>query len=353
MQTSTYLPARVAVAAWILVVAVAVPAGRVWAAGPAPERHYLANGLDVTLYPSDALEARLDRSGDTPVIRLDDGRFLSVITDIDDPSIYNKGDGRFHPFQAEAVLRTLTGVTHPEMSLSVTVYLLPYPRRAVLVSSTSGLEIFLSPHVLEIHPSVSAYIVAHELGHVFHNRRLPDSDADGWSAYRLIRRIDDPARFNETSQHAYQPREIFAEDFRVLFGGDEAAFGGTIENSELASPNDVAGLRDFMVALGDVPVRTTSRIRATSYPNPFNPETEIRVGVPAEFVDAGQAVSVKIFDVSGALVNEVFSGVPATEEFAVRWNGRTQSGIPVASGNYYALVRAGDAKTTVKLVLIK
>ena len=53
----------------------------------------------------------------------------------------------------------------------------------VLVSSTSGAELFLSPHVLDIDPSVAAYIIAHELGHAFHNRFMPDG-SPAWDEYR-------------------------------------------------------------------------------------------------------------------------------------------------------------------------
>ena len=100
-------------------------------------------------------------------------------------------------------------MTHPNMPLEVRIYLLPYPRRGAMVSSTAGNEIFLSPHVLEIEPAVASYIIAHELGHVFHNRFMP-SGSSRWREYRELRGITDEQQFNDGAAHAYRPREIFA-----------------------------------------------------------------------------------------------------------------------------------------------
>ena len=315
-------------------------------------RHRLANGLVVTLYSSELLASRLERRGDGPVIPLDDGRYLSVITDIDDPTISNKGDGSFHPFREEKIIEILEAITHPNLDVDMQIYILPYPRRNLLVSSTSGRAVFLSPHVLEIHPAVCAYIVSHEIGHVFHHAYLPDN-SPLWGRYRQIRGITDTWRYSATRMHAYRPAEIFAEDFRVLFGSVEAAFGGRVENPELSSPLVVAGLREFFADLGGTPVATGPKVRATSYPNPFNPDTEIRINIPHEILTAQKNVTVRIYNVRGALVTEIYSDVPTGEDLFVHWDGRDQRGNSVASANYFALIEAGRARTTLKLVLLK
>jgi len=314
--------------------------------------HSLPNGLDVTVYGSELLESRLTWYGGDAIIPLDDGRYLSVITDINDASIYNKGDGRFHPFPEDRVLEILKGVSHDKLDLDVTVYILPFPRTNLLVSSTSGNTVFLSPHVRDIHPEVCAYIVAHELGHVFHNAYMPDGSGP-WETFLRIRRITDEYVFYANATHAYRPKEIFAEDFRVLFGGFDAAFGGRIENPELPSPTLVAGLEEFIAGIGGPAVIARAKVRVTSYPNPFNPETEIRVIVPEEIVRAQGRVTVRIYDVSGALVRELYSAVPFGDNLYVRWDGRDENGNGVASANYFALIEAGQARATLKLVLLK
>lgn len=317
-----------------------------------PARHRLANGLDVTVYSSDLLASRLMWRSDGPAIPLDDGRYLCVVTDIDDPSISNKGDGSFHPFSEERIIEVLESISHPNLDIDVQIYILPYPRRNLLVSSTSGRAVFLSPHVLEIHPVVCAYIVSHEIGHVFHNAYLPD-DSPLWGRYRQIRTITDTWKYSATSAHAYRPAEIFAEDFRVLFGSVEATFGGRVENPELPSPLVVAGLKEFFTGLGGTPVASGPKVRATSYPNPFNPDTEIRINIPNEILIARENVTVRIYDVRGALVTEIYSDVPTGENLFVHWDGRDQRGNSVASANYFALIEAGRTRTTLKLILLK
>ncbi len=318
----------------------------------AGSRLALANGVSVTVFDAEYLASQVTTFVGDAAIRLDDGRLLPVITDINDPSIWNKGDGEFHPFPANMTLEALRQIDLPAGNLSLRVYLLPYPRRDVLVSSTSGGEIFLSPHVLEIDPSVLAYIVAHEVGHVFHNRFMPDGSSV-WEEYRTLRGISDESRFYDSASHAYRPREILAEDFRVLFGGEEARMDGRVENVEIALPEDVGGLRSFFVRVARTTVAArTPLIAASSYPNPFNPDTEIRVGVPSELVAGGAPVSVRIYSVTGALVKELYSG-RATGDFVVRWDGTDRNGSAVASATYYAAVRVGDARETVRLLLLK
>ena len=234
------------------------------------------------------------------------------------------------------------------MELNVTVYLLPYPRRNLLVSSTSGNTIFLSPHVREIHPAVCAYIVAHELGHVFHNAYMPEG-SPLWDDYMWIRGITNTNVFYARATHAYRPREIFAEDFRVLFGGRDAAFDGRIENPELPSPTLVHGLLDFVSDIGGRLPTSRSVISVTSYPNPFNPETEIRVVISDAMVRAGERVTVRIYDIRGALVKELYSDVPIGDHLYVRWNGIDNSGNAVASAPLLRFDRsrcvAGDFET--------
>ena len=316
------------------------------------EQIALSNGLSATVYPADYLRDRLVSPGPDAAIQLDDERLIPVITDIGDPSIVNKGDGTFHPFSVEDVLATLRAIDYRTINMSIRVYLLPYPRRSLLVSSTSGAELFLSPHVLDIDPSVAAYIIAHELGHAFHNRFMPDG-SPAWDEYRRIRGITDTARFSDRAGHAYRPKEIFAEDFRVLFGGEAAYFGGFVENTELARPESVSGLESFFVRVASEPVASRApRIVATSYPNPFNPDTEVRISLPAELSGGSERVSVRVYSVTGALVRDLYDG-RATGDFAVRWDGTDNRGSRVASATYYAAVIAGGSKETVKLVLLK
>lgn len=319
------------------------------AAYATPEHFQYANGISATVVTAEDLAARLTTYQGSPAIQLPDGRMLPVITDVSDPSIYNKGDGRFHAFTPGLVDHVLGSIRHPHLPLEARIYILPYPRRGVLASSTSGNEVFLSPHVLDIEPVVAAYVIAHELGHVFHNKFMP-AGSSRWNEYRALRGISNESTFNDLGAHAYRPREIFAEDFRVLFGGDDAYFGGHVENTAIREPGSVPGLSDFYVrAAQNAELR--QRITATSSPNPFNPETEIRVALAPD-ASVTDPVSVRVYSVTGALVRDLYDGV-ATGDFSVRWDGTDTRGTQVASGTYYAQIRTGAQKQTLKLVMLK
>jgi hypothetical protein len=307
------------------------------------------NGVAATVYSTDYLASRLTTYQGSPAIELPDGRLVPVITDINDASIYNKGDGRFHPFTPELVDGALNAVSHPDLPLETRIYLLPYPRRGVLVSSTSGNEIFLSPHVLDIEADVAAYIIAHELGHVFHNRYMP-AGSSRWDEYRAVRGITDETTFNDSAPHAYRPREIFAEDFRVLFGGADAYFGGHIENTSIREPEAVTGLTSFYLAAASV--SADARLEATCSPNPFNPSTQIRIAVPMDGREGSTRVSVRIYSVTGALVRDLYDG-NASGDLAVQWDGRDNRGNTAASATYYAQIRMKGERQTLKLVLLK
>ena len=251
------------------------------AAGPSTLTANLPNGISVRVFTPDYFLVRTIYQGTRGVISLASGERLSVITDTGDPAIGNQGDGTFHPFAADQVLGLLAEIDHPGLELTVDVYLLPFPRADIPGSSSAGRVLYLSPHVNNISRSTAAYIVAHEMGHVFQNRYLPQGSLDGWDTYRRIRGIEDRQRYSDSSSHADRPREILAEDFRVLFGGPDAYFDGYIENTGLALPGLVPGLKAFLAALK--PVRSGSDIVAVgSHPNPFNPETVVRVKLDSD-----------------------------------------------------------------------
>ena len=312
-----------------------------------------ANGIRATVYTADFLLGRTIVDGTRGKIDIGDGTVLHVVTDVEDPLIINKGDGRFHPFPAERVIDELHDIAHPQLGVDVDIYILPFPRSNLLVSSTSGHRVFLSPHVYEPSDESVAYIVAHEMGHVFQNRYMPQQHVDRWDEYRALRGIENEAVYYATASHAYRPVEIFAEDFRVLYGSETAQYDGRIENTELALPSMVPGLYAFFATLPLVSPDAPAIVSVNTYPNPFNPTTEFEVLLSRAFLNSGEPVSVRIYDVGGALVRELFASPPASPEVRVRWDGRNDDGTQVASSTYFGVVRAGKNIVTRKLAMIK
>lgn len=86
-----------------------------------------------------------------------------------------------------------------------------------------------------------------------------------------------------------------------------------------------------------------------NYPNPFNPETTIEFTLPVE-----ESVTLSIYDLNGRLVKHLIAGEPYSKgTFRVAWDGTDDMGKRVASGMYFARMRAGSYVGTIKMNLIK
>jgi hypothetical protein len=322
----------------------------------------LHNGLEIILYsPEDILSTACRDELGRLIFELPGGVAYILIEDIDDPQIANKGDGAFHPMKVEWVLDALSviDVSGNDIGVAASVYVLPYPRSGFPTSTACGTDIFLSPGVFEISRSRVAWIVTHELGHVFQRRYAPEARGGAWEEYLEVRGITDTARFSADAAHMNRPVEIFAEDFRYLFGGPEACVSRTIENPDLPLPDEVPGLEQFFVSLvaGErvVSIVTPAPLACaiSNYPNPFNPTTTIRAALSAAAVAEPGGVSLAVYRVDGSLVRELHRGPAAGGDLEARWDGKDERGNPVSSGMYLCRVRAGRFSAAGKMLLIR
>jgi hypothetical protein len=321
----------------------------------------LRNGLDVRIFsPQDILGMTHRDSSGRMIFELADGTSWRLIDDIADPEIANKGDGFFHPMNADWVVEALGSidVSGERLDISMNVFLLPYPRAGFLASSMCGQNVFLSPGVYEVGRSSTSFIVTHEVGHLFQQRYAPVS-GEQWTDYLTLRGLYLDPRYTDDSPHLNRPVEIFAEDFRYLFGGVDARYSGSIENSSIALPDDVPGLREFFVALAaprqfvTAEPASPARFSLVSYPNPFNPSTTIRVAFDGSFSGVGREVDISIYRADGALVRDLYNGRTADASLSVTWDGRDARGREAPSGLYLCSVRSGGRSITGKLLLVK
>lgn len=84
-------------------------------------------------------------------------------------------------------------------------------------------------------------------------------------------------------------------------------------------------------------------LRLTAAPSPFNPATELRFELP----EAGHA-RVRIFDVRGALVDEIVDGDLAAGPHALTWRP-----VGLASGSYRAVLETATSRAVRPIVLLK
>ena len=89
-----------------------------------------------------------------------------------------------------------------------------------------------------------------------------------------------------------------------------------------------------------------------NFPNPFNPETTIRVAVPTQ---SGEniIVSIQVFNTNGQLVKTIFTGLLPGGQHQFSWDGTNNNGINSPSGIYFTRFMAGNMIKTNKMMLIR
>ena len=78
-------------------------------------------------------------------------------------------------------------------------------------------------------------------------------------------------------------------------------------------------------------------------PNPFNPVTEIRYGLPRD-----SWVELVLFDLAGRKVTTIYEGFEKAGYKTIRWNAKDLS-----SGTYIYRLSAGELAEAKKLVVFK
>jgi hypothetical protein len=262
------------------------------------------------------------------------GSRWELVTSTTDPEVTNPGDGAFHAFDRAEVAEALAEVRFPVHQVSAEVFILPYPRRLSLESAAGPGLILLSPGVRPLSREHQHSEFVHELGHVVQYALFPDADADGWSKYARLRGID-AARFNAAAPHADRPHEIWAEDFRALFGGPSASSNGTIENASLSYPTQVQGLAAFMQGVAAVASRPApARLTASAFA--WGAISFSRSGARASVLD--------VYDAGGRRLAAIAPAV-AGAGVSWSWDGRDAAGRMVRGTVVFARPRDGEGGT--------
>ena len=158
--------------------------------------------------------------------------------------------------------------------------------------------------------------------------------------------------------------------FQTLIDDDMATFGadnfmGTlVEGQELdhvmgifnysfgtykEQNRDVADLGQTVGIDDDVQVNPYDYALHDNFPNPFNPETQIRFSIGSQ-----EDVKLIIYDVVGRQVRTLINGNSFAPGFHVtNWNGLDDSGQKVPSGLYIYRIKAGSFIADKKMLLVK
>ena len=269
------------------------------------------------------------------------GSRWELVTSTTDPVISNTGDGAFHPFEPAEVAAALAQVRYPLRTISAEVYILPFPRRESLESAAGPGLILLSPGVRVLPREHQHSEFVHELGHVVQYAIMPDRDVNAWSTYMSLRGLDAGAH-SASSPHANRPHEIWAEDFRALFGGASATSNGTIENAELAYPTQVAGLDQFLEEVA-ISAQASAGERLLAVTLAHGATSFARMGTRAAVLD--------VYDTSG---RRIASLEPRVGEAGVAWSwdGSDRAGRAVQGAVLFARARDGQGGTA-RIVMVR
>lgn len=239
----------------------------------------------------------------------------------------------YFPMSTEEVVSALEAIEFPVEVMTVHVVILPVPRRSLPKSSAEGNIVFLCPGRVQYQPEHIHYTVTHEIGHIVQHVLMPDSRHDLWDEYIRLRGLEEHSALDPTC-HASSLHEIFAEDFRVLFGGERARCGGEVENHYIGSPSDIEGLAAFILSLPHEGRRASG---PAAYPNPF----EINMVLSTVSLEDAEGIQqVDIYDVEGRIVRSIRTQDGRSVE--VVWDGMTSGGTPAAPGLY--LIKATTAR---------
>ncbi|MBI5837901.1 MAG: hypothetical protein HZB25_11695 [Candidatus Eisenbacteria bacterium] len=314
---------------------------------------------------SEVLERYITWNGSTPVFNSPDGYAWELVTSPQQAGP-NAGDGSFHPMDQTEVESALRGVRFPLGGVTADVFILPYPRREVPASSAGSGCLVLTPGVRAYSREEIHSVVTHELGHLVQAALLPDTDTEGWARYRGLRGISDVSVYFDGASHANRPHEIFAEDFRFLFGDAASRASGTIENPSLELPNVRPAVSEFLAGLHR-PAAASLEAPGTlsNGPNPFTGRTVLTFSVSATSVglrgsalpaaaDAASApvrVRLGVYGADGRLVRQLVEGeyVPGTHR--VVFDGRDQAGQALPAGVWFARLESGSKVAVRKLIL--
>jgi subtilisin family serine protease len=148
------------------------------------------------------------------------------------------------------------------------------------------------------------------------------------------------------------PGETMDVDFTfdatgLALGDHEAVVTFTSNDPDHASVTIPALLTvsDSTTPVGELPLAFSF---AGAVPNPFNPATTLRFTLPAD----GHA-ELRVFDVQGRLVRSLVDGERPAGANEARWDGRDSDGRQVASGTYFARLKAAGETSVKSLVLVK
>ncbi len=154
--------------------------------------------------------------------------------------------------------------------------------------------------------------------------------------------IDDGTAAGTQMSYIYTDKEVYNNNV-YYYWLESVAIDGTIQ---YAGPITVTiGDPNYEPPTPEIPVRTALM---SAYPNPFNPQTNLRYSLK----EAGD-VQIGVYNMKGQLIRSYSRNHSVPGYFSVVWDGKDANGKLVSSGVYFYRMNSGEYSATRKMMLMK
>ena len=157
-----------------------------------------------------------------------------------------------------------------------------------------------------------------------------------------------PAMINEGSaagtqmSYIYTDKEVFNNNV-YYYWLESVAIDGSVQ---YAGPLTITlGDPNYEPPTPEIPVRTALM---SAYPNPFNPQTNLRYSLK----EAGD-VQIGVYNMKGQLIRSYSRSHNVPGYYSVVWDGKDSNGKLVSSGVYFYRMNSGSYSATRKMMLMK
>jgi hypothetical protein len=137
------------------------------------------------------------------------------------------------------------------------------------------------------------------------------------------------------------------------FGLDENSFGFSYSDSNGWELLEIGNIMIRTIVDSD-PTGTEQELipknkpTMLNYPNPFNPETTIRMDI-----HYAEKATLKIFNTKGQLIRTLYDGYLEAGNKIIKWNGLDNNNKKVTSGVYFCNLQTEDCNITKKMLMLK
>ena len=135
---------------------------------------------------------------------------------------------------------------------------------------------------------------------------------------------------------------------RSFFSGDGINYNDNISNNGDINIRSKISYGSQALTMNDDLNIANQFILYSSYPNPFNPTTQVRYYLPNV-----SNVQISIYDLVGREIRTLINREQNSGFKTLQWNAMDNLGQPVSAGMYIYTIQAGEFRKTRKMVLLK